>query len=271
MPSLPFPTEMSEVTSRANLLLEESAKDARREMGTALRGFGLSGPAARTFSALAGLPKATAADLVQRTGIPDSKIYYALGELTEVGLAEVQEGKPKRYRTVGAREVEARLHRLLEARYERERAAVRRVASLLEPLQAGARSPAMELAYVVKGRENVLRRAEAMIRSAREDLLLIASDEGFLRRLQTPLAKAVRRGTRIRLAIPDVPLPEDLARRAEVRSVVCSGLVLVADVQQILTVNAAPEEEVYGITSTDETLVRMGLAFWESPRCCVVC
>jgi len=128
---------MSEVKARANALLEEAAATSLAEIGDTLRALGLSGYATEAFCALARMVEATAGVLVTRTGIPDSKIYYALDELADKGLIEVQAGKPKTYRAIPAQEAEARLARLIESKFEKERAAVKRVVSLLEPLRAG--------------------------------------------------------------------------------------------------------------------------------------
>ncbi len=255
---------------RANLLLEEAAKEAREEIVATLQDIGLTGPAAKVFFALTRVSEATAGDLVLTTGIPDSKIYYALRELVEAGLLEVQEGKPRTYRTVSPQEAENRLQKILSARHERERGKVRRMGSLIEPLQAGSRSPTMDLAYVVKGMSNVLTRANLMISSARRGIVVLASEESFFRSLEEDLADAARRGVQVRLAVPEVEVAEDLKRLAEIRPIVCSCLVLVVDEQQILTVTETPDGSGYAITSTDETLVRLGLDYWDSPRCCIV-
>jgi len=262
---------MSEVKARANALLEEAAKGKREEIAATLRGFGLSGYAANAFCALVRLPEATAGNLMGRTGIPDSKIYYALDELVERGLVAVQPGKPKTYRAVPPKQTEARLAKMLEERHERERVAVTRVAALLEPLQSAAKSPATDIAYVVKGLSNILGRAQAMIASARREVVVLASDESFFRKLEPDLAKAARRRMAVKLAVPDIEMDTELARAAEVRAIVCSCLILVVDGQQVLTVSGTDSESPYGITSTDETLVRLGLEYWDSPRCCVPC
>ena len=260
---------MSEVKARANVLLEEAAKGNREEISAALRGLGLSGYAADSFCALVRLPEATAGDLIARTGIPDSKIYYALDELVERGLAAVQPGKPKAYRTVPPKQAQARLSKTLEERHERERASVTRVAALLEPLQSAAKSPSTDLAYVVKGLSNVIARAQGMIASARKEIVVLASDEAFYRKLEPDLGKAARRRVRVKLAVPGFPLDKEIQKAAEIREIVCACLVLVADGQQVLTVTQLDDGSAYGITSTDETLVRLGLEYWESPRCCV--
>ena len=262
---------MTEVRTRANVLLEEAARSSTQEIAATLRELGMGGYASDTFCALVRLPQATAGDLVLKTGIPDSKIYYALDELAEKGLIEVQAGKPKTYRAVPAREAEARLAKVLDVRHERERGAVKRVSALIEPLRAATKSPSTDLAFIVKGLPNVVARAQAMIGSARREVVVLASDETFFRKLEADLAKAGRRRVKLRIAVPDIAIDKDLEKSAELRSIVCSCMILVVDRQQVLTVTRTTEEGAYGITSTDETLVRLGMEYWESPRCCVEC
>lgn len=262
---------MSEVKTRANVLLQEASRPSIERIAATLREVGLTGYAADVLVALVRVPQATAGDLVTKTGIPDSKIYYALNELVEKGLAEVQAGKPKTYRAVPASEARARLEAMLGAKHERERDAVARASALLEPIRAASTSPATDLAYVVKGYENVVARARAMIASARRDVLLLTSDEAFLRRLEDALVSASRKGRSVRLATPDAEVDGTIARKAEIRSVVCDCRVVVVDGQQMLTVGETMDGSFYAITSTDETLVRLGLEYWDSPRCCTAC
>jgi sugar-specific transcriptional regulator TrmB len=108
-----------------------------------------------------------------------------------------------------------------------------------------------------------------MIASARNEVVLLTSGEPFFRKVETELLKATKRKVKVKLALPLVPLEKDLSARAEIRQIVCSCITLVVDREQMLTVNTTQDGGVYGITSTDETLVRLGLDYWESPRCCV--
>ena len=213
---------------------------------------------------------ATAGDLVLKTGVADSKIYYALDELAEKGLVEVQDGKPKTYRVVPAKEVEIRLSRLVEAEYEKRRAATARLGSLLEPLRAATKSPDTDVAYIVKGLPNVVARAKALISSARKEIVVLAADEGIFRKLEDDLARAARRRIRVRLAVPEIPVTKDLEKAAEIRSIVCECVLVLVDGQQVLTMSRTADGDAYAITSTDPTLVRLGLDYWESPRCCVM-
>jgi sugar-specific transcriptional regulator TrmB len=262
--------EVSGVKSRANVLLQETLESSLERIGTTLRELGVSGPAADTFCSLVRVGRATAGDLVVKTGIPDSKIYYALEELAERGLVEVQRGKPKSYRVVPPKEVEMRLARIVEADYERRRAATTRLGSLLEPLRAVAKSPTTEVAYIVKGLPNILARAESMIASARKEVVLLASDEAVFRQLEDTLGMVVRRRVRVKLAVPEVSIERDLERLSERRSILCDCNLLVIDGQQVLTMTRTLDGSAYAITSADPTLVQLGLDFWESPRCCVV-
>src|SRR6059036_3155432 len=261
---------MSEVKARANALLQEALGPSTERIGATLRDLGLSRSAAEAFCALIQVRQATAGDLVLKTGIPDSKIYYALDELAEKGLIEVQDGRPKTYRVVPSKEVEIRLSRLVEAEYEKQRAATTRLGSLLEPLRAATKSPDTDVAYIVKGLPNVVARAKALISSARKEIVVLAADEGIFRRLEDDLARAARRRIRVRLAVPEIPVTKDLEKAAEIRAIVCGCVLVVVDGQQVLTMSRTTDGDAYAITSTDPTLVQLGLDYWESPRCCVM-
>lgn len=260
---------MSEVRVRANALLQETLGPSLERIGSTLRELGLSGNAADAFCALVRVSHATAGDLIVKTGIPDSKIYYAMDELAEKGLVEVQKGKPKTFRVVPPKEVELRLARLVEEDYERRRAATARVGSLLEPLRAATKSPATDVAYIVKGLPNIISRTKGLIASARKDVVFLTADETVFRTLELDLEKAVRRRVRVKLAIPEIRIEKELEKAAQVRSIVCDCVLLVVDGQQVLIMSRTSDGDAYAITSTDGTLVRLGLDYWESPRCCV--
>jgi len=141
---------------------------------------------------------------------------------------------------------------------------------LLEPLRVGTKAPAMDVAYIVKGLPNVVARAQTLIASARKDVVLLASDEQVFRKLEDDLVRVARRRVRVRLAVPEIPVAKELAKAAEVRAIICACMLLVVDGQQVLTVSRTTDGDAYAITSTDPTLVQLGLDFWESPRCCVM-
>ena len=259
---------LKEVTTPAQRSAQ--TREATAQLEQSLRDLGFTGYASRAFGAALSAGDTTAGELVVRTSIPDSKIYYALDELIERGLIEVQGGKPKRYRVGSAAEVTDRLERMLKEKHAAEVAAVRRIEGMLETTRASASPRGADLAYIVKGEENVVARATRLITQAQKDITLICSDERLLRRLEPALAHAARGGVQLRMAIPLIPLDGVFAKKSQVRQIVCSCTSLVVDSAQILTVDRGPQGTPYAIYSTDPTLVRFGLDYWESPRCCAM-
>ena len=92
----------------------------------------------------------------------------------------------------------------------------------------------------------------------------LASPEEFL-----PGQNAYEQGDSVRASLSG-RVEKDLSKMAEVRSILCNCLLLVVDGQQVLTMTRMMDGDAYAITSTDPTLVRLGLDYWESPRCCVM-
>src|SRR2546423_8622678 len=142
---------MAGVKVRANSLLQDAMEPSLDRIAGTLRELGLSRHAAQAFCALVETTHATAGELVRKTGIPDSKIYYALDELAVKGFVEVQAGKPKTYRVVPPKEVEMRLSGMVQTEYERRRAATVRGASLLEPPRAPTEAPPIGGGDIGKG------------------------------------------------------------------------------------------------------------------------
>src|SRR5947207_13453458 len=124
-----------------------------------------------------------------------------------------------------------RLSRMVQAEYDRRRAATGRVASLLEPLRAATKAPSMDVAFIVKGLPNIVARARALIGSARKDVVFLASDEAVFRKLEQDLVRTSRRRVRIRLAVPDVAVAKELEKAAGRRSVTSRCMRLAADAQ----------------------------------------
>src|SRR2546428_8606820 len=153
---------MAGVKVRANALFQDAMEPSLDRIAGTLRELGISGRAAQTFCALVQTTQATAGELVRKTGIPDSKIYYALDELAEKGFVEVQAGKPKTYRVVPPKEVEMRLSQMGQVEYERRRAATVGGASLLEPLRAATVAPSIGVSDIGEGLPNVVARARAL-------------------------------------------------------------------------------------------------------------
>ncbi len=260
---------MAEVEQRTGALMREVKAETSAEVRTILSQLGLSSPASAVLLALVCSDGATAAGLIRTTGIADSKIYYILEELRERGLLEIVAGRPKTYRAVATALVGENLRRALAERQEADLSALTRLLSLLEPLRAATTTTSNpEIALIIKGSPNVLARARALVAGARTEVTLLASEVAFIDGLLEELRSAASRRVRLRLACPAIPLPNVIERAAERRAIGCFCSILVVDGTQVLTLSGEPGMVRYALLSTDETLVRLALDYWDSPRCC---
>lgn len=131
----------------------------------ALTDLGLSTYAARTFVGLQKLGVSTASDVADVTDVPRSQVYGAMDELEEFGLADVQEGSPKRYRPVGIEEAK-------ELLYDRLKSSADDAFSYLEEVRGErAGQESREAIWTTEGRENITARITSLAASAERELL----------------------------------------------------------------------------------------------------
>ena len=85
------------------------------DAANALTELGLSTYAARTFVGLQKIGVASASQVAGVTEVPRSQVYGATDELEELGLIDVQEGSPTRYRAVPVDEARDLLYDRLQS------------------------------------------------------------------------------------------------------------------------------------------------------------
>src|SRR3972149_10705285 len=90
---------------------------ARDRIVSRLRELGLSTHEALAYATLLSHPSMTASTLCKETGIPDSKIYYALDGLSRKGMLTVQRGNPNVYLPMPPREAIANLKQQLTEKF----------------------------------------------------------------------------------------------------------------------------------------------------------
>src|SRR6266849_6056691 len=111
--------------------LQEPIKE---QLLSRLRELGLSGYAAKAYLTLLVEPNLSAGSICKETGIPDSKIYYALEELARRHLVIVQRGNPSLYRPVDAKQAVESLKREAEEVFNRSLRGIETLAKEIEPL-----------------------------------------------------------------------------------------------------------------------------------------
>lgn len=247
--------------------------DATRSILNGLRDLGLTTYESQAYLTLIRNPNISATQLCNEAGIPDSKIYFALEELQKKGLVVVSQGVPRHYTALHPKEALNKLKSLISEEYEAQLEKLNQLTIALEPLYARAEREDVELAYVVKGFDNVLSRMMEILKSAKREVVVFIPNKNIYDRLEAQLATLRRSGVKVRLAVPPRMRKQmDPARFSEVRetSPNCEDCWLaVVDDKTVISSSQWMTERCHAIMTQDPVLVAMSREYFESPRCCV--
>lgn len=221
-------------------------------------------------------PRMTAGALCSETGIPDSKIYYALDALSKKGMLLVQRGNPNTYAPVQPREAVANLkQQLTESLNEKIRGADALV-DMLTPLYENVEKPGeMEVAYIIRGQKNIINRMKTLVETARKEVTIFIAYPEVLKGLKESLVEAKeRRRVKLNIAITREVLEKaNCSGLGEIRLLSCSidksisslGM-LISDMKTLLTVSDWGEETA--MLTQDPNLIRITRDYYDSPTCC---
>lgn len=146
---------------------------------------------ALTYVTLLTRPNITASALCKETGIPDSKIYYALDGLSKKGMLIVQKGNPNVYLPTPPKEAIANLkNQLTENLNEKIREADALVDMLTPVYDNAEKSEELEMAYIVRGQKNIISRMKALIETARKEITIFIAYPEVLKGLKGSLLEA---------------------------------------------------------------------------------
>ena len=133
-----------------------SKTTSRDRMIAQLKELELSTYEATLYAALITHPTMTASALCKETGIPDTKIYYALEGLSEKGMLTVRVGNPKIYRPVPPKEAIANLKQRLTERLNEKLKEANVLVDMMSPINESAKkSDELEVAYIIRGQNNL--------------------------------------------------------------------------------------------------------------------
>ena len=213
----------------------------------------------------------SAGQVCRATRIPDSKIYYALDELDRTKLVESQHGTPTLYRPVEFDQMIANLTRSEKDEHQRRLQLVALFSKQAEPLAKARSQPAeIELAYIVKGRRNIMERMLAVIEQPRKELVLMVSSMELWKGITNGLLQAKKRRVKIGIAVaPDLKDAENLSRFEDVRKLNCECNILIADSEKLVTASNVDGEDAYAIVTSDSGMIRMSREYFDNPNCCV--
>ncbi len=245
---------------------------ARDRIVSRLKELDVSTHEALAYATLLTRPKMTAATLCKETGIPDSKIYYALDGLSKKGMLVVQKGNPNVYMPTPPKDAIANLkNQLTESLNEKIREADA-LADILMPIYDSAeKSEELEIAYIVRGQKNVISRMKALIATARKEITIFIAYPDVFKELKEALQEAKeKRRVKLNIAMTkDVFEMGEPSELGEVRLLHCSvdslGM-LISDMKTLLTVSDWTDGAA--LLTQDQNLITVAKDYYDSPSCC---
>lgn len=245
---------------------------ARDRIVSRLKELGLPTHEALIYVALLTHPNITAGALCKETGIPDSKIYYALDGLSKNGMLIVQRGNPNIYLPIPPKEAIANLTQQLSESLNEKIKEADILVDMLTPVYESAEKPGeLELAYIIRGQKNIINRMKALIETARKEITIFISHPAVLNGLKESLADARdRRRVKLNIAITQELLEkEDYSNLGEIRLLCCPVGMLLSDTKTLLTVSDWIDETA--MLTQDQNLIQVARGSYDNPRVAQAC
>ncbi|MFW9889408.1 MAG: TrmB family transcriptional regulator [Candidatus Thorarchaeota archaeon] len=244
----------------------------RDRLVSRLKELELSTHEAMAYVTLLSNPNIAASTLCQETGIADSKIYYALDGLCKKGMAVMQRGNPNIYQPSSPQDAIANLKsQLTEAFHERMREADILVDMLMPMYEESEKSGELEVAYIIRGKTNIIKRMRALIESARKEITVFFEHPEVFRSLRESLLTAKeKRKVGLNIAMTEeVFQKEDLTGLERVRLLrrtVDSLGMIISDMNTLLTVSDWMGGAA--LLTQDQNLIQVTKEYYENSSCC---
>ena len=166
----------------------------------------------KLWAALLSRGVSTAGELSDIADVPRSRSYDVLESLEKKGFVVMKLGKPIKYIAIPPSEVVDRVKKNMhvEAQEKVKRLDTVKNSPLLEELETlhtqgiNLVDPS-EMSGSLRGRNNVYNHLDLLIKNAKENVNIMTTDSGFMRKvegLKSSFEKAKRRGVKIRIAAP---------------------------------------------------------------------
>jgi sugar-specific transcriptional regulator TrmB len=193
-------------------VLPEAMSIVQKEFLKKIKDFGLNSYEAKIWTALLSRGVSTAGELSDIANVPRSRSYDILESLEKKGFIIMKIGKPIKYIAVDPDEVVDRVKKNVVTEAHRQAGVLDtlRDSDVLNELKSLHKNgvemvdPA-DITGALKGRDNSYDQMEAMIKGAAEEIVLVTSEDGLLRKVDAlfrSLKKAHERGVKIKIAAP---------------------------------------------------------------------
>jgi HTH-type transcriptional regulator, sugar sensing transcriptional regulator len=177
-----------------------------------IKDFGLNSYESKIWTALLSRGVSTAGELSDIANVPRSRSYDVLESLEKKGFVIMKIGKPIKYIAVPPKEAIERVKKRIneDAHFRQKMIEDVKNSEVLDELtllhnQGVELVEPTDLSGSLKGRDNIYNHLELMINSAQESVIIMTTEQGFLRKaseLKKVLHKAKERGIEIRMAVP---------------------------------------------------------------------
>jgi sugar-specific transcriptional regulator TrmB len=218
----------------------------------------------------------TANALCRETGIPDSKIYYALDGLAKRGMITVQKGNPNIFRSVPPKDAIANLKEELTQEFNEKTREADTLADLLTTIYDNVEKPQeLELAYIIRGQKNIMKRMKTLIDTAKKEVAIFISHPEVYTELENCLARAGERsGVTTNVAVTrEIYEKTKPAALRKSRYACCTDLtsadspgMLIMDSKTLLTIANWIDETA--ILTQDPNIVRVCRSYFDNPKWC---
>lgn len=233
-----------------------------------LKTLGLSTNAAKAFLALLSHSSASAGFLCKETGIPDSKIYYVLSELSKKGMIIVQGGTPNIYKALHPKEAINNLKQQLVENLNQKVSQADNLADSLSPMfESVEGKEKMGLAYVIRGRRNIIGKMKDLISSAKEEVVVFISEKDLLDELNSSILKASKHVETKFAVTRKLRKTTNLKEIGQPRILACPCNMVISDMKMLITVSSWKDE--VAIMTNDKALMTMPREYYGNPKCCV--
>jgi len=246
----------------------------RDRMISRLKELDLSTYEAATYLTLLSHANITASTLCKETGIPDSKIYFALDGLATKGMLVTQKGNPSLYRAVPPKEAITNLKRQMTDQLNECFLNDAAPTESLTPIYESTERPEeLVVAYLVRGQGNIITRMKDLIEAAREEVTLFLSYPALLKALKPALLEASRkRRVQLNIAITQKVLEAEGSADLRGTRLLCCSIdpiaMLIADKSTLLSLTNWSDE--IATLTQDQSLIRVIRGYYDSPTCCTV-
>jgi len=138
-----------------------------------LQQLGLKEYEAKSFVALARLPRGTAKEISEVSEVPRTRVYDAVRVLETKGLVEIQHSNPQQFRAVSIDEAVETLRHEYESRADSLRETLRGI----EPADSDGGIEVTHEVWALSGQTAVTNRAQQLIDGADQDVVLVVGHE----------------------------------------------------------------------------------------------